>query len=138
MMDGPSHITLHCFIKGDGSSGDLNNYILLDPATMVTPSMPKRQDLIVKQVWYEMTGFSLIFSFNATQPWPFWVLTPGASLKHDWRFFGGIRDRSDYDNFGIDSDGKLLISTKGLSANDDTCSFVLWMEKRDRPNPQLD
>ena len=138
IMDGPSHVTLHCFIQGDGASGDLSNFVLLDPSTDLTPAMPTRQDLILKQIWYEMTGFSLTFSFNAITPWPFWTLTQGASLHHDWRFFGGLRDHSDSAGFGLTSDGKLMISTKDLSASNDSASFVLWLEKRDRPNPQLD
>lgn len=138
VMDGPSHVTLHCFIQGDGASGELSNYVLLDPSTDLVPAMPKRQDLILKQVWYEMPGFSLTFAFNATTPWPFWTLAPNLGVHHDWRFFGGLRDHSDMPGFGLDSDGKLLISTKGLSASADSAAFVLWLEKRDRPNPQPD
>ena len=37
---------------------------------------------------------------------------------------------------GLNSDGKLLISTNGFTDVGDTASFVLWLEKRDRPNPQ--
>jgi len=98
--------------------------------------MPRQQDLLVKQIWYELTGFSVRLAFNSTTPWEFWTLAPGASLYHDWRFFGGIRDNSDPDGLGLDSDGKLLISTTGLSNTGASGAFVLWMERRNRPNPQ--
>ena len=138
IMDGPSHVTLHTYIQGDGISGELTNYVLLDPATQVTPNMPRMQDFIIKQIWYELQGFGVRLLFNATKPWPAWNIAPGASLHHDWRFFGGIRDHSDSDNFGLDSDGKLLISTTGLATTTNCGTFVLHLEKRDRPNPQPD
>ena len=137
IMDGPSHVTLHCFMQSDGASGELTNYVLLDPSVDLVPAMPKQQDLILKQVWYEMGGFSVIFSFDGVPPWPFWVLTPGASLHHDWRFFGGLRDRAG-GGFGLTATGKLLISTRGFVDAADAGAFVIWMEKRDRQNPQPD
>ena len=159
IMDGPSHITLQVFLQSDGASGELNNFVLLDPNGDVSPPMPNRQAFIIKQVWYEMVGFSAVFSFNALNPYPVWTLTPGASLHHDWRFFGGLRDYSSMPLFpskynpahpsgipqygevdpgtgGVDSDGKLLISTVGFTDLGDSASFVLWIEKRDRQNPQ--
>jgi hypothetical protein len=160
IMDGPSHVTLHVFLQCDGQSGDLSNYVILDPATDLQPFMPQHQDLLVKQVWYELGGFSITFAFNSLTPQPFWTLTPGASLHHDWRFFGGLRDYSStqmlqnkgqpnaspstlpvetlplYGTSGIDSDGKLMISTNGFFDASDSGTFVLWMEKRDRVTPQ--
>lgn len=162
IMDGPSHVTLHVFLQSDGATGDLKNYVILDPDDDITPKLPYQQDLILKQVWYEMGGFSVTFSFNSLSPWPFWTLTPGASLHHDWRFFGGIKDNSSMPLLrnkynpaaggdlipeaqvlepeiltgGLNSDGKLLISTTGFFDQGDSGSFVIWLEKRNRPNPQ--
>jgi len=137
MMDGPSHVTLHCFLKSDGVAGELVNQVLLDPATDLVPAMPRRQDLIVKQVWYELAGFSLTFAFDAPTPWPFWTLTPNNGVQHDWRFIGGIRDYSSA-VAGLDSTGKLLMSTQGFTTAAASGAFILWLEKRDRPNPQPD
>ena len=137
ILDGPSHVTLHCTLESDGDSPDLTNYVLLDPTTELVPQMPARQDLILKQIWYELNGLTVTFAFNALTPWTFWTLTPGASLRHDWRFFGGLRDRSSA-VAGLDSTGELLISTQGLSTSTARGSFVLWLEKRDRANPQPD
>jgi len=136
IMDGGSHVTMHWYIKGDGSSLDLKDVVLLDPYTDLVPTMPKQQNLIVKRIWYELTGFSARLAFNSTTPWEFWTLSPGASLRHDWRFFGGIRDNSDFEGLGLDSDGKLLLSTTGLSNTGASGAFVLWMERRNRLNPQ--
>jgi hypothetical protein len=162
IMDGPSHVTLHVYLQSDGASGELVNYVILDPDDDLIPNMPKRQNLIVKQIWYETGGFNITFAFNSINPWPFWTLTPGASLHHDWRFFGGIRDYSGMPLMansyqpsigwqtavpqsapspmtgGLTSDGKLLITTSGFVDAKDSASFVLWMEKRDRANPQPD
>lgn len=162
IMDGPSHVTLHTFLQSDGYTGELKNYVLLDPAVDLQPLMPKRQDLLLKQVWYELGGFTVTFSFNATSPWPAWTLTPGASLRHDWRFFGGLKDNSSMSLLansaspgnggdltqlgqslnppiltgGLESDGKLLISTNGFTDTKNSGAFILWLEKRDRLNPQ--
>lgn len=138
IMDGPSHVTLHCYLQGDGASPDLVNYVLLDPMTELTPFMPQQQDLILKQVWYEVAGFNCTLGFGTlTGSWPFWVLTPGVDSQHDWRFFGGIRDRSDAVS-GLNSTGKLVISTTGLLTANTRGAFVLWLEKRDRADPQPD
>ena len=142
-MDGDSLVILHVFIQGDGVSLELKNYVLLDPHTELTPFMPQQQDLIVKRVWYEMNGFSGTLLFNSTTPWAFWTLTPQSGVEHDWSFFGGIRDHSDMesrdgDSMGIDSDGKLMITTKGLSQTTGSAAMVFLLEKRNRPNPQDD
>lgn len=137
IMDGPSHVTLHCWMKGDVADGELTDYVLLDPANLV-PSMPAQQDLILKQIWYELGGFAVTFAFQTQSgSWPFWTLTASASLQHDWRFFGGIRDRSDA-VMGETSTGVLLMSTQGFLSAANSGGFVLWLEKRDRPNPQPD
>lgn len=138
-MDGASHVTLHCYMRGDGVSVELDNQLVLDPVTQLVPPMPRRQDLILKQVWYEV-GFEIRLAFGRLDApaWPFWTLMPNNSGQHDWRFFGGIRDHSDADNFGLDSTGQLLMSTQGLAQTTLRGAFVLWLEKRDRPNPQLD
>ena len=159
LMDGPSHVTLQVFMRSDGGSGELTNFVLLDPDGDISPPMPNRQAFTIKQIWYEITGFTITFAFNSLNPYPVWTLTPGASLKHDWRFFGGLRDYSSMPLFpnkynpgsmtgiqqygspdpltgGIDSDGKLLMTTTGFTDANDTAAFVLWIEKRDRANPQ--
>ncbi len=161
IMDGPSHVTLHVYLASDGQSGELKNFCLLDPSDDLSPQMPRQQDLILKQVWYEVNGFNATLMFNSLNPWPAWTLTEGSNVAHDWRFFGGVRDYSSMPLFadadtpgqmtqvpqaggpftdpgvgGINSDGKLLVSTVGFTDVGDVASIVLWMEKRDRPNPQ--
>ena len=162
IMDGDSHVTLHLYLQSDGASGELTNYVLLDPAADLVPVMPRQQDLLLKQVWYEIAGFTATLSFNSLAPWPAWTLAGGASLHHDWRFFGGIKDNSSMPLLGnrsnpgtggdlvqmsqglspsvltggLNSDGKLLLTTKGFTDITNMGSIVLWMEKRNRPNPQ--
>jgi len=135
-MDGDGHVVLHCFIRGDGVSNELVNYVLLDPHTELTPLMSEQQDLLVKRVWYELGGFNTTLLFNSTTPWAFWTLTSQSGTSNDWNFFGGIRDHSDPDGSGLDSDGKLLITTNGLTQSTSSGAFVLFLEKRNRPNPQ--
>ena len=142
MMDGDSHVTLHCFLRGDPADAELTNYVLLDPFTDLTPPMPRKQNLILKQIWYELNNFSITLAFEEQDgSWPFWTLNSGASLHHDWRFFGGIRDRSAAVQ-GMVSTGRLLMSTVGLTEQTipinqaRSGTLILWLEKRNRPNPQ--
>jgi hypothetical protein len=130
LMDGPSHVTIHCFMKSDPTDGEVTNYVLIDPVDL-SPPLAKKQNLILKQVWYEVGGFAVTFSFGREDGnnLPIWTLTPGASLHHDWRFFGGLRDRVG-DPSGLTANGKLLMSTNGFLDNSDSGSFVLWLEKR--------
>jgi len=138
VMDGPSHVTMHCFLKSDGAEGELTDYTIVNPVLDLVPKMAKRQDLILKKIWYELTGFTITLAFGSdVGSWPFWTLTPGASLHHDWRFFGGIRDHADA-VLGMSANGKLLMSTTGFTDATDSGAFVLWLEKRDRVNPQPD
>jgi len=160
VMDGDSHVTLHVRLNSDGQSGDLVNYVLLDPTQDLVPKMPRRQDFILKQIWFELVGVTATLGFNSIVPWQFWTLGPGASLHHDWRFFGGIRDNSAMpllrninepnaipdtmmeehlpllNTGGLDSDGRLLLSTTNFTPVTSQGTFVLWLEKRNRPNPQ--
>lgn len=133
LLDGPSHVVLRVYIVGDGISSELVNYTILNPSTDVVPPMPRRRAFIVKQVWYEL-GFSLSLGFNSTQPWYFWTLTPTTANEHDWCSFGGIRDNSDPANFGLDSNGNVIITTAGLAATTNRAAFVLKLEKRDQPS----
>ena len=159
LMDGPSHVTIQVFMQSDGFSGELTNFVLLDPDGDISPPMPNRQAFTIKQIWYEMVGCSVTLAFNSLNPYPVWNLAPGSSNQHDWRFFGGLRDYSGMPLFpskyspahmtgiqqygspdpgtgGINSDGKLLMTTTGFTDASDTAAFVLWIEKRDRANPQ--
>lgn len=136
MMDGVSHVTLHCFLQSDGTSGELTNSVILNPVTDLVPPMDKKQDLILKQIWYELAGFSITLAFGTdTTSWPFWTLTPGVDSYHDWRFFGGIRDHADAP-YGLAANGQLQITTNGFTAATASGALVLWLEKRNRPNPQ--
>ena len=43
IQEGPSHITLHVFLQGDGVSTDLSNFVLLDPTDDISPAQPAQQ-----------------------------------------------------------------------------------------------
>lgn len=135
IMDGPSHVTVHCFMRSDGVEGDLTDAVIIDPWELV-PRMSRKQNLILKRVWYELLGFTITLAFGMDSgSRPFWTLGPGSSLEHDWRFFGGLTDRAG-GTLGMTANGKLLMSTQGFVDTTDSGSFVLWLEKRDRVSPQ--
>lgn len=109
--EGPSKLLIHVLIESDGTDGELTNYSLLDPSAEFTPAFNKDCQLTVTQVWYNNTWFDVLLRFNALNPLTVWAFSrdPGDSYM-DFRYFGGLKDRSETDH-----DGKVLISTSGLA-----------------------
>ncbi len=109
--EGSSKIVVQVTIVSDGS-GELNNYSILDPTSEFTPTMPLGTQLTLTQVWYGLAWFDVAIGFNAIVPTTAWVLARDAGTYYDFRYFGGLKDRS-----SVDPDGKVVLSTNGLSGN---------------------
>lgn len=150
LQEGPMTYILHTYMQADGT-GELNNFTLIDPSRDFTPIIPTGRSLRLSKIWYELAGFNITFAWgdpigeslggnanvtanvgqNATPPgpnYPFWVATPGASLRHDWTDFGGMPDLSD-PPFGFNSSGHLVISTQGFTSPNARGAFVLQFRK---------
>lgn len=111
LNEGPTKLVVHLLIESDGTDGELVNYSVLDPTEDFTPNLKSDTQLTVTQTWYNNTWFDVLLRFNALNPVTVWAFSrdPGDSYM-DFRYFGGLKDRS-----GTDHDGKVLISTSGLS-----------------------
>ena len=107
LSDGPTKATVSFYFESDGVEGELTNYVLIDPAVDFS-TMPSK--LTVRQVWYGFSWFDGLLTFDDLSPYPSWMLTRDSGGYYDFRYFGGIVDRS-----GIDRSGKLFFTTNGFA-----------------------
>ena len=121
LSDGPSKSILSVYLQSDGVEGELTNYILLDPKVDLTPTA---KQLTVLQIWYSFSWFDALLSFDDVSPYPSWMLTRDTGNYHDFRYFGGLKDRS-----GIDSTGKLFLTTTGFAPIGSTGTIIIEDKK---------
>lgn len=129
IMEGSSKLVVQLVLEGDGE-GDLLNYPVLDPTVDFTPTLERYTQVSVMQIWCSTVWFDVVLGFNALNPTKSWVLARDAGHYHDFRYFGGLQDRS-----GTDHDGKLLLSTSGFDTPGSVGTFVIELKKNNAPNP---
>ena len=140
LNESESHIFLHVFVTSDGSIGELQNVIILDPTPQystlgIDPSQyakggyqdsidqyinPPTQVLlsyskpilpVIRQVWHSASWFDFVLGFNAVNPVNVWVAARDTNGYSDFRHFGGLKDRAN-----PDPDGRIVLSTVGLDS----------------------
>ena len=125
LLDSSKSAILHVYMESDGNEGDLSNFVLLDPKTdFYNSDAGLRIQMTLKQVWYSFSWFDGLLTFDDLVPYPSWQLTRDAIGYHDFRYFGGIKDRS-----SIDTTGKVLISTNGFAALGNVGTMVIEVGK---------
>lgn len=129
LLDGPRNAVFHVFLQSDGS-GELTDYTLIDPTVDFNPALPARPIMTIQEIWYTTVGFDLRLEFDSLVDNQQWVIGGnsgnGSGTNHIcFNKFGGLKDRG-----GLDSNGKLLITTTGFTtANVDQGSLVLMIRK---------
>lgn len=123
LLDSPKSAILSVYLEGDGVEGDLSNFVLLDPRTDFIDS-PIKVQMSIKQIWYGFSWFDALITFDDTVPYPSWQLTRDTVGYHDFRYFGGMKDRS-----SIDGTGKVLLSTNGFSLPGSIGTLILEVQK---------
>ena len=123
LLDSSKSALLHVYLESDGVEGELSNFVLLDPKSDFANS-PLKVQMAVTQVWYSFPWFDALLTFDDLVPYPSWQLTRDAIGYHDFRYFGGIQDRS-----SIDTTGKLLLSTNGFTALGNVGTMVVEVRK---------
>ncbi len=125
---GPGNFVIQLLIQSDVNDGELVNYPVFDPITDADPPInpwhPEAFRASLQQAWHSQCWFDLILSYNALEPTPVWVFSRDADYYKDFRFFGGILDRS-----GAQRDGDVLISTIGLGGVTSIGTLVLAFKK---------
>ena len=124
LNSGTKKVIMHWYLESDGTDGELQDYVLLDPQVdLALPPDPKMQLSILK-IWSGMAVFDVVLKWNALVPTPVWVLVAGADASIDFSYFGGLKDLS-----GVEHDGKLLISTNGFAPAGSAGSLILELKK---------
>ncbi len=122
ILGGPNKLQLHVYIKGDGASGDLVNFELIDPADYGMTGTARF--LSLEHVQSSFAGFYATLKFDYLMNGTFvWVL-PEFDACQDFSKVGSLKDRSN----PLDGTGKVLLSTVGLT--DGEGSFVIQLNNR--------
>lgn len=121
LSDGPQKAIFEFYIENDGIETELQNYVLVDP--LVDFDTPVDQ-MTLLQVWYSFSWFDGLLSFDDLVDTPSWMLTRDAGGYFDFRYFGGIKDRS-----GIDHTGKLFLTTNGFSPLGSIGTLIVEIKK---------
>ena len=129
LVEGPRSAYFHVYMRSDGSSGDLENKVVVDPMVDFAPGVGPGMRMSFRKIWYGLAGFDLIFKFDSLVDVPIWVVPAGTNTQElCLDEFGGLQDRS-----GIDATGKLLVSTTGMTTTADQGSFVIKVNKTFKP-----
>ena len=126
LLDGPRNVIHHVYIKSDGTSGDLDSVVIVDPVVL---GMTGEAVFTLDDVTWGFNGFSasLMFDVFPGDDTLIWVLPVNAGNYVDFKKYGGLRDRSN----SLDGTGKLLLSTTGLQDVGDEGSLVIKLRKHE-------
>lgn len=139
ILNGSKNIIAQYYFQSDGVEGELNNFVLLDPLVDypnitypdvvggVMPDPSPKIDLRITQIWYSFSWFDASLAFADVNIWPVWVLARDQATYADFRYFGGLSDRSS----STDGTGKLMISTSGFAPAGSVGTLVIEARKHD-------
>ncbi len=119
---GPRNAIFHIYLESDGATGELEDEVIIDPATIGLLSTDR---LVLQKITFGLSGFDARIEFDTgvVEDKMIWVLTPGNSFV-DFTSFGGLKDFS-----GLDGTAKVQITTTGFTSLGDQGSIVLEMKK---------
>ena len=122
LLDGPRNLIYHVYVQSDGASGDIENYVLVDPAN---EEMGVHTNFTIEDITWSLNGFAAKVHFEFLVDHSLiWVL--GAEGNYaDFKKYGGLKDRGN----PADATGKILFSTMGLVDVGDEGSFVINLRK---------
>ena len=123
LLDGPRHTILHVYVKSDGTSGDLVDYVIADPADFNMTGA--NRFFTIETIQGGLAGFSAHLKFDYLINGTFIWVIPEYDTMFDFRADGGLKDRSST----LDGTGKVLLNTQGLDNSDDG-SFVIKLRKK--------
>ena len=125
LLDG-QHLIYHVYLKSDGASGDIDSYVLIDPAT---ESMGDDTVFALEDITWGFNGFSANIHFEfLVDDTLIWVLPPSTGNYVDFKKYGNLKDRG---NPG-DATGKVLLSTTGFADLGDEGSMIIKVRKSNR------
>ena len=123
LLGGSKNLIYHVYIQSDGASGDVVDYVLIDPST--EGDMGDHTNFTIEDVTSSLNGFAakVYFEFLVDHTL-IWVLSAGGNYA-DFKKYGGLKDRGE----PADATGRVLLSTMGLADPGDEGSFVISLRK---------
>lgn len=126
LLDGDRHAIFHIYVQGDGITGDMTDFVLVDPAMDVTPVLSNIPSFTIEKLWYDLSGFDARLEFEfLVDGTNAWVLSGGNGVHMDFSEVGGLKDRSSI----LDGTGKLMLTTSGLLSANDTGTIIVKLRK---------
>ncbi len=132
ITEGTTKVVVHYYLESDGNEGEFNNALLLDFKNDLTVPVNRHVGtdgflfprMTVTQAWWSSSWFDITLSFDSSDPQRVIVLARDSHVHHDFRYFGGIKDRTT-----ADSTGNILISTKDFAPAGSNAMLVLEIKK---------
>ncbi len=121
ITEGTRQALVHWYFESDGNEGELNNYVLLDPALDFAIPIPQQKDadgkvlppaMTVRKIWASLSWFDITLGFEGTVPNYVLPVARDADFMIDLSDVSGIKDRTE---FGNSPTGRLIAKTKDFA-----------------------
>jgi hypothetical protein len=124
ILDSSREAVVHYTLISDGTSGELNKQIILDPMTdlITLPYNQMDQSNFIKQqpsfsvleFWFNFQSFSALWQYdNGVNPQTIWQLSQTSGDSHyDISSVTGIKDRT-----GLYGTGRMILTTQGFGSS---------------------
>jgi hypothetical protein len=139
ISEGTQKAVIHWYFESNGIDGELTNYQIFDPATdFNVPWVPQLDtsynqaagsrlapfQMTLLQSWSSASWFDFTISFDGTIVSPTLVIARDADFYMDFRYFGGLKDRTN-----PDPTGRLLVTTRDFAPLGSNGFLVLEIKK---------
>ena len=142
LMDGPTDVVYRYFFKSDGISGELNNFVLLDPAWLTKgdnthpylPPGPYTSGVFsIQMIQYNLSDFTMEIGFQSANSQSIIALVPSVDSWLDFRPLNGMPDLTPY---GDSPTGRIICSTNGF-ASPGQIGFMVMKVRKNRNSAGL-
>jgi|6_EtaG_2_1085325.scaffolds.fasta_scaffold01542_12 hypothetical protein len=118
LLSGPKYLAYHAYFQSDGFSGDIDSYVLIDPAN---EDMSGNSRFTIDDITWGFVGFQARIHFELLiEDTLIWVLAEGVNYV-DFKKYTGFADRSSPN----DATGRILISTFGFDTVGDEGALLM-------------
>lgn len=121
ILPGSHRSQFHIYLKSDGGSGELTDYVIVDP--VVDLGLKSSARLAIEMITYSFAGFDARVEFDTglVGDKMIWLLPQSADNHVSFKEWGGLKDLS-----GLDGTGKIQLSTNGFaSANSEGSMLIM-------------
>lgn len=122
LLPGNYRSQFHVFFESDGASGELTDYVLVDP--VVDLGLKRTDRLSIEKMTFGFTGFDARIEFDTglVDDKMIWVLPENGDNHVCFDAWGGLKDKS-----GLDGTGKIQITTNGFNTAGAQGSLLLMV-----------